>query len=61
MVKVSVRDDSGVAPTLSSGVPLAQSGRGVALVAAVASRWGTELLTHGKVVWAENARLPVTP
>jgi hypothetical protein len=61
MVKVSVRDDSPVPPRLSLGAPLAQSGRGVALVAAVANRWGTDVLAQGKVVWAEIARLPATP
>ena len=32
------------------------SGRGMQLVAAVASRWGVDLTSDGNVVWAELGR-----
>jgi anti-sigma regulatory factor (Ser/Thr protein kinase) len=55
-VRVSVRDRSQAPPIVrprQSGAPLTQSGRGLALVASLAARWGTEIGDDGKVVWAE--------
>jgi hypothetical protein len=52
-VRVSVRDASARLPAPQDPTPSSISGRGLVLVAAVAQRWGTELLPDGKVVWAE--------
>ncbi len=52
-VRVSVRDASPLLPSKQDPGPHAISGRGLVLVAAVAERWGTELLPNGKVVWAD--------
>ncbi len=52
-VRVSVRDASSRLPTMQDPTPDSISGRGLVLVAAVAQRWGTELLPDGKMVWAD--------
>jgi anti-sigma regulatory factor (Ser/Thr protein kinase) len=52
-IRLSVRDQSSALPRRRDLEPMAQSGRGIGLVAAFASRWGTEVLPDGKVVWAE--------
>ena len=52
-VRVSVRDASSRLPAMQDPTPSSISGRGLVLVAAVAQRWGTELLPDGKVVWAD--------
>jgi anti-sigma regulatory factor (Ser/Thr protein kinase) len=52
-VRISVRDTSVAPPTQRDSAPMALSGRGLGLVAALASRWGVDLLADGKVVWAE--------
>jgi anti-sigma regulatory factor (Ser/Thr protein kinase) len=52
-VRISVRDTSDALPVLGDLAVAALSGRGVALVAAMASRWGTDRTSDGKVVWAE--------
>jgi hypothetical protein len=52
-VRISVRDASDALPVLGDLAVAALSGRGVALVAAMASRWGTDRTSDGKVVWAE--------
>ena len=52
-VRVSVRDASAAAPVRQDVPVLATAGRGVALVAAIAGRWGAELVGGGKIVWAE--------
>ncbi|MFC0529283.1 STAS domain-containing protein [Phytohabitans kaempferiae] len=50
---VSVRDGSAEEPVLRTDMPLtALSGRGLALVDAVSSRWGSLPAGDGKVVWA---------
>ncbi len=52
-VRVGVRDTFGGTPTVGHPEPTAPSGRGLALVEALSSSWGT--LTHddGKTVWFE--------
>ena len=53
-MSVAVRDRSTVTPSYR-GVPVsptAAGGRGMLLVDAVASRWGSLALADGKVVWA---------
>jgi hypothetical protein len=56
-VRIEVQDLS-VAPPRRCDVAVdALGGRGVALVAALSTRWGTEPAPDGKVVWAELARV----
>ena len=52
-VRVEVADPSPVPPVAPPTDLLAQRGRGLMLVDALASRWGTELTTSGKTVWFE--------
>jgi hypothetical protein len=35
-----------------------EGGRGLALVAAVAQRWGARYLDDGKCIWAEQGLVP---
>jgi len=55
-VRISVRDHSSALP-LARAVKLAPSmalsGRGLGLIAALAQRWGTELMGDGKIVWVD--------
>jgi anti-sigma regulatory factor (Ser/Thr protein kinase) len=53
VVRLSVRDGSPVRPAVRAYLPAATSGRGLALVAAIAARWGDRCDGDGKVVWAE--------
>src|SRR5690348_11651918 len=57
-IRIAVDDPSTVLPSpspLAYGAPeeLAERGRGLMLVAALASRWGAEPHAHGKTVWCE--------
>jgi anti-sigma regulatory factor (Ser/Thr protein kinase) len=52
-LRVSVRDSSHVVPVLRSPLPTTVSGRGLVLVTAIATRWGTQLVDDGKLIWAE--------
>lgn len=52
VVRVAVRDDSNVVPSIPEHLALPLSGRGLTIVAMTAERWGTESLGHGKEVWA---------
>jgi anti-sigma regulatory factor (Ser/Thr protein kinase) len=52
-VRVSVADASHVEPRLREQNPVADRGRGLALVATVAKRWGVEATDAGKTVWAD--------
>jgi anti-sigma regulatory factor (Ser/Thr protein kinase) len=52
-VRITVIDRSAVAPELRRTEPWSQSGRGVAMVDATASRWGVEQEAGGKRVWWE--------
>ena len=51
---VAVRDRSAVVPSFTAGPvsPTAFGGRGMLLIDAVASRWGSLVLDGGKVMWA---------
>jgi len=51
--RVTVRDDAHCAPAMRDSNPLATSGHGLHVIAAVASAWGVEPTTGGKSVWAE--------
>ena len=55
-VRIIVRDRSDVMPQLREPSATAQSGRGLRLVAEVASRWGVDLAADGKTVWPELRR-----
>jgi anti-sigma regulatory factor (Ser/Thr protein kinase) len=52
-VRLSVRDSSAVRPTVRPCDPLAASGRGLLLVAALSVDWGVEVTADGKAVWAD--------
>ncbi len=52
-VRLEVHDRTRVSPVLALATTDAMTGRGLRLVAAVASRWGVEPADAGKVVWAE--------
>ena len=52
-VRISVHDASPVTPTVRENDPIALSGRGLRLVAAIAADWGVDITPDGKVVWAE--------
>ncbi|MFF4900394.1 ATP-binding protein [Streptomyces sp. NPDC001068] len=54
-VRVAVTDKSHTAPVLWPLDQGAEGGRGLALVAALASEWGTDPLAWGKRVWADLA------
>jgi hypothetical protein len=50
-VLVEVGDDSDAQPVVTSHDDAATSGRGVAMVAALATRWGVHKKVPGKAVW----------
>jgi hypothetical protein len=52
-VRILVGDRNPVAPAMRDASATRTSGRGLALVAAVAARWGVDLRPDGKVVWVE--------
>jgi len=55
-IRISVQD-SDPRPATPTGPSRAEfSGRGLDIVAGIASRWGAEFLDGGKVVWAEIGR-----
>jgi GAF domain-containing protein/anti-sigma regulatory factor (Ser/Thr protein kinase) len=53
VVRVEVEDASRVAPVRPFATTDTMTGRGIALVDAVAQRWGVDQLPDGKVVWCE--------
>ena len=55
-LRILVHDESQVVPTVQEASSTMLSGRGMQLVAALASRWGVDLTSDGKVVWAELGR-----
>ena len=55
IVRLSVRDANPALPVVKARIRASVSGRGLMLVATIARRWGIELITDGKVVWAELA------
>jgi anti-sigma regulatory factor (Ser/Thr protein kinase) len=50
-VRLGVRDGSTNVPVLAPHTPTASTGRGIAMVAAMAVEWGIEVDDLGKVVW----------
>ncbi|WP_425576078.1 ATP-binding protein [Streptomyces axinellae] len=55
-VRIGVVDRSTVRPVLRAAGPEDTRGRGLALVAALTRRWGTDQLPWGKRVWGELRR-----
>lgn len=53
VVRVGVRDTGGGTPRVGHPEPTAPSGRGLALVEALSSAWGTQVHPDGKTVWFE--------
>lgn len=51
-VRIAVRDDSNVFPSVQEHVVLSISGRGLSIVASTAEQWGAQSLGRGKEVWA---------
>ncbi|MCU1494026.1 MAG: sensor histidine kinase [Acidimicrobiaceae bacterium] len=60
-VRISVRDASPVVPSVGNDLLMALSGRGLFLVAELASGWGVDIRAHGKIVWAVLAGEGMTP
>lgn len=56
VVRITVEDASGLPPRRSDPSSDRLGGRGVALVASLSTRWGSELVADGKVVWSELTR-----
>jgi anti-sigma regulatory factor (Ser/Thr protein kinase) len=52
-LRVEVRDASPLLPRLLPASPSADRGRGLRIVARLASRWGSTRLRDGKVVWVD--------
>jgi hypothetical protein len=59
-IRVAVRDASLLPPRLRQPAPFEGSGRGLGLVAAIATGWGTDVLADGKVVWAQLPPAEIT-
>jgi anti-sigma regulatory factor (Ser/Thr protein kinase) len=51
-IEISVADPSDELPVLRNPAPDSPSGRGLAIVAALATDWGVEPSSRGKRVWA---------
>ncbi|RST07614.1 ATP-binding protein [Streptomyces sp. WAC05374] len=61
-LRIEVHDpDTRALPTLCQVDAEAETGRGMALVNAVAERWGVQLLTDRKVTWCEIATDLIAP
>ena len=58
LVRLSVRDADPIMSTIGDSSPAAQAGWGLSLVAELASCWGVETTSDGKVVWAEFDLVP---
>jgi hypothetical protein len=52
-LRVSLRDSSKDMPVVGSPSPTTVTGRGLLLVSIIARRWGIEIDSSGKSVWAE--------
>jgi hypothetical protein len=55
-IRLAVRDEKPTVPRPRSAAPGAGSGRGLFLVAAIASSWGADVVGGAKVVWAQLGR-----
>jgi anti-sigma regulatory factor (Ser/Thr protein kinase) len=56
VVRIAIHDVCSVQPVRIDLSPDRASGRGVALVAGLSRRWGSDAVPGGKVVWSELAR-----
>jgi MEDS: MEthanogen/methylotroph, DcmR Sensory domain/Histidine kinase-like ATPase domain len=54
-VRILVHDASAAVPAIPEHSSTRASGRGLRIVAALASRWGVDVAADGKAVWAELA------
>ena len=54
-VRIGVSDGSTTVPELMPDDPSAPNGRGLHLVARLASEWGTDVHERGKIIWADVA------
>ena len=52
-VRLSIADGSAIKPVIKELDPTTPTGRGLQIVQALASRWGTEEHERGKRVWVE--------
>jgi anti-sigma regulatory factor (Ser/Thr protein kinase) len=52
-LRIDLRDDAPGWPTELNASPMDDHGRGLAIVSALASRWGVRRLRDAKEVWAE--------
>ena len=52
-VRITVEDTSTAPPSIPQPLDHDEGGRGVAIIDALADRWGADSLPGGKVVWAE--------
>jgi anti-sigma regulatory factor (Ser/Thr protein kinase) len=57
-VRLSLADGSSTRPVLAEPHPSAARGRGIRIVATIATRWGADNYLAGKRVWAELALDP---
>ena len=55
VLRVEVSDESPTMPTPRTADPMEEGGRGLALVASLATDWGVHRVGMGKVVWFELA------
>ena len=58
VVRVAVADSADGVAEPARAIDAAEHGRGLQLVDALSSRWGTECLVEGKRVWFELAAVP---
>ena len=59
LVRLAIFDNAAGLPEMVVPTTLAEKGRGLMIVNALAARWGVEALPTGKVVWADFSLLPV--
>jgi hypothetical protein len=61
-LRIEVHDpDPRTLPTLMEATPDSESGRGMALVDAIADRWGVQLLADHKMTWCELTTTLTSP
>lgn len=58
-IRIAVADRSPSPPVVRTAASVQEHGRGMAIVAALASAWGTDRRRRGKAVWVELTASPV--
>ena len=53
VIRIEVRDADPTKPTVRNSELTAESGRGLSLMASIASRWGVTVDAEGKTIWME--------